>query len=563
MNQPPPPKTGVTDVNKDAEAPPEDERNPEIEEVDPALLAKALADLKNLVRGNGLKPDSITLENFEGEVLNFEADEIFKIDPVISEKHTTGRDQGEVVGSHSDAQQKIKAAIERITRDKELKKQTIAILKKRPDLGFAVPNQIIRLDRFNKKFVTHEPCGPCESSGKIPCAHCHGHKQIVCHRCHGHRDIQCHICQGTQFINTPQGRQQCTQCYGRGRINCDMCRQTGEIPCPKCKSMGQLPCTQCAHTGWHSHVYLMAVKAKAAFDFDRDDLPDGVPPLIEDYGSDLVLDEHVKAEIIEDRRKDEELDQTSKIDEYIIPYHVKLPWGDIAFAVNGKPLKAKLFGYNPLLLELPPILEKTMARGLVALGKAAKGNGDVGKHIETAIRYRAIGEAFLAAIPNPPRKALALLQQKYPYGITEDALKKLVTQAGAAMRQLTRKPRLIGLGLGVTTSAILTVLYFFSPVRNRLIIETAAQFPEPVPDFGIMLLSGSIVTAIIHIYAGKALQRALAPLAKRDNTIKIAPKAEESALWGYAAGAALFLLVAVLATMGGQGPGWLETLLKH
>jgi len=519
----------------------------EKEDVHPDLLAKALEDLKKLVKGNGIKPETVTMTGFDGEVLNFEAREIFKIETTIAEKRVTGRESGEVAGSNVDARQKISAAIERISRDRSIKKHTITILKKRRDMGLAVPGIVIRLDKHNQRFVLHEACNPCNATGKILCLNCQGKKKLICPRCHGQQTIQCHLCHGMQFIATDQGRTQCTQCRGQGQIACDLCRKLGMVPCPKCKGIGKAPCTQCAMTGWHSHLFLVSVLAKAAFTYDRESLPEEILPLIDAYGPDLVLKNHAQARIIEDVRYDTELDNTSKPDEYIIPYHVKIPWGDIQFAVGGKTLDAKLFGENPLFLEFPPLLEKTLSAPLDALARAAQGNGHIEQNTAKAIRARLIGEAFLTALSHPPPKALAIMEEKYPYGITEEMLKTIISRANTTIRNLTKKPRLKGLAIGLFASTAIFSAYFFSSFRNN----TGAMLPDTMPTFvpdAILMLSGDLLIAFcIHMSALRTLRSVFSPLLKNNNKTKISPAMTIAFLWGLPAACILFLVFFLLA----------------
>lgn len=538
---------------------PDDTGNDENKEkVDPALPKKALEDLRGLLRGNGIKSESVRLKYFDGEVFNFEGFGVFKIDPVVSEKHVPGKDHGEIAGSYPDAQQKIRAALEKISRDREVRRTTIDLLKKRPDLGVLVDNQIVHLERLGKKFVIHESCSPCDATGKILCRNCQGKRQVPCHTCHGQRQVICHACHGTQFMNTSRGRQQCTQCHGRGRVNCKMCEQTGHVQCPKCKATGKMPCQTCSSTGWNSRVFHVQVKARGSFTYDRDALPQELPPLIDEYGPDLVLGDHAQVRIIEEPRRDEELDRLSKPDEYIIPYHIRLAWGDIGFMLNKSEVKAKLFGFNPVLALLPPVLEKTLTGGLQALSKASQAGSDVAGQIGKAIRYRAIGETFLAAIPNPPQRAAAMIRERYPYGLGTELIHRMVAQANGAMKHLTLKPRLQGLGIGALAVAALFALYFFGPLRALVLGQTGAAFPQIVPDIGAVLVGGGIITAAIQLTAGAALQKALGRLLEKSrNRARLKPKPAQSALWGYPAAIVLFAVIMHLSVMNGApAPDW-------
>ena len=80
-----------------------------------------------------------------------------------------------------------------------------------------------------------------------------------------------------------------------------------------------------------SHVFNVGIRAKAEFAYDAEELPEELPELLDEYGSSLVLEEHAIARIVESSKKDEEMEQRAESDEFIIPYEVKMPWGDIKF----------------------------------------------------------------------------------------------------------------------------------------------------------------------------------------------------------------------------------------
>ncbi|MCB9990188.1 MAG: hypothetical protein H6867_02265 [Rhodospirillales bacterium] len=533
------------------------------EPVDPELPKKALANLRAVVKGNGLNPEALSLGNFHGEIVNFEAYQTYKLESTMAEKRVTGKENGEKAGSRQDAQQKNQVVMDRIAHDRDVKRMTASMLKKRQDIGFAVDNQVMNLRRYRKIYVVQEPCPLCEASGQITCQNCHGHRMIPCVKCKGHRDIQCHMCNGAQFINTPRGQQQCTYCHGRGRINCDMCRQLGEVQCPKCRATGKVPCQNCGATGWHSHLFVMDIKAKGRFSYDPNILPQELPPLIDEYGPRLVTEEHAQVRIIEEPAKDQEMDQRSKKGEYMIPYHAKLPWGDISFSARGKlTLKGHLFGYNALLVGLPPFLEDFIAKGLKALQNAAQGQGNVVKAVREAIRYRAIGETFLIASRAAPKLAANRLKERYPCGIREETLLDMATQARQAINHLTRKPRQKAFMIGSAITAALAVIYFFTPAR-AVMTESLGGIPDLLADLAVIIAGGAITTYTAQIMAHSALEKALGPLMKKDGAKKqIMPPASSSMFIAYPLAAIIFAVL-LFASMqsGGETPIWLAGML--
>jgi len=539
----------------------EDEKK---EQVDSALIKKAVEKLQAVIRGNGLKPEDVKLKHFEGEIISFEAFGVFKIEPSVSEKRVPGKEQGELASTYTDAQQRIKAALQRIIKDREVRKYKTDLLKKREDLGFGVDNLIVHLERLNKKFVLHEPCSPCHATGKILCRNCQGKRQIPCTACRGQRQVICPACRGTHYINGPKGRQQCLRCHARGRVMCKMCKQTGFMQCPKCKTSGKMRCSACSATGWNSRIFHVGVKAKGKFIYNRDILPKEMPPLIDELGPAIVLEDHGQVRLIEEPRRDEELDKLSPPDELVIPYLVRLAWGDIGFLLGEEEVRGKLFGFTPLLAHLPPVLEKIMRDGLNSLSQASQGKGNVAQHIGKAIRFRAIGETFLAALPHLPGRAMEMMAKRYPYGFGDQTIPNMVVQANLALKHLTRKPRLQGLGIGAVMSGGLFAAYFIGPLRE-IILSRLASLPEFVADVGMVLLGGAAITVSIHLTTAQVLQKTLGALVqKTKNNIKLAPKPAESLFWGYPAAILLFVAVMQLSIMrGGEPPDWTQGALKH
>ena len=62
--------------------------------VDPALLQRAVERMRHVARGNGIDPDSILLDHFDGETLNFKARSLCEINTAVVEKTMTGKETG-------------------------------------------------------------------------------------------------------------------------------------------------------------------------------------------------------------------------------------------------------------------------------------------------------------------------------------------------------------------------------------------------------------------------------------------------------------------------------------
>lgn len=556
-------------IDKTPPAPPSGTE--EKEEVDKALLEKAVHQLQTLAKGNGLPADAITLADFSGEVLDFESHAYFKVDPQISEKRLNGRQSADkIVGSLQDMRNRIKTAIEKISDNPVVRKNTISMLHQREDLGYGIENQAIMLESLNQSFAVHESCQTCSGAAYVQCKYCHGAGYTSCTKCHGSREENCKQCQGRQFIPAANGQQTpCPTCNGRGKTRCLLCQGDGRIECRNCKSKGKMPCEQCAGTGWHSLVCRLKVKAHSHFDYidpyneDSESVPPDILPLLEDLGPLLVLDEHADIKINEDHGHVEELKKLSKDDEYIIPYAVRLPWGDISFKINEKEqLSGKLFGFNPVLLAIPPFLEKTTAPGLSALMRAGTESAtNAEKNIKAALQFRLPRETLLAAAKYGHRKAFAIMKKRYPCGISDKTLHKIITASDRALKHITLRPRLNGLALGLLMTTLFFATYSLTPVRALFMQKITAPAAQTIMDIMMVAAGGALTTLTIQFTALKSLRGLLGNLLPAAKTKSLLPKAGQSALWGYVGSVVIFFIMIMAAYYTKEEmPVWLAPL---
>lgn len=547
---------------------PGDTTKPEEEEkekVSPSLLDAALALVKAAVKGNGLAPEKVTFDTFEGHVLHLETFERFKIEPRISEKLVHGKEKGEVVGSQQIAREKAQALVARVTLNPDVKKNTVEILKKRADLGFGLDSFYINLDTMNKVFVVHEICPVCSGASKMLCQTCQGSGKKVCIKCHGKLEIVCPVCRGMKFMNTTAGRTQCTRCYGKGEAPCKMCQRRGFTQCPQCKGGGRAQCRNCTGTGWHSHITRVEIRAKSRFDFDRESMPPEMPELLEKLRGEVVTDKHGQVSIIEDKTREEELNQSSDKDEYVIPYKLHIPWGHIRFVLDAELLEGKLFGFRPALVHTPPFLEKTAQVGLKLLAEAANTKRNAADRISEASRYRAVAETLVVTSQNGKRKALELLHRRYPFGFSAETLKRMVLQAEKAQHNVTRRTRMIGMMIGLSIVAVLDWAYYVGPGRKFLLSLAGSEaLQQNLADLMLVALGGIITTLAMQISSAKALRNAIGRLVPPERRKKMLPKAGREAFIGCALGLVIYLLMVELSLgTGAESPPWHTWILSQ
>lgn len=435
--------------------------------VPPEVLDAALTRMRNAARGNGIDPDTIAMTFFDGEVLHFTARNIVEVKPTLVEKSVPGREsKGEVCASAADLRARIQQCIEKSQYDPAVITLLSDLLDKRPDKGFAVNDLTFKLDSMNTVFVYYNSCTSC-TGGKINCMSCQGQGRTNCAKCQGTRLIKCPDCRGQKFIRTPQGQNApCRKCAGRGDVQCAFCRGQGTLPCKPCAATGRVDCQRCAGSGIISDIGYVSFEGKTHCVFDEEDLPPGVAELILKLGPELVSGDHVAAEILREKEHDAAQetyntnDQSSRRNELVVPYLIDLPYGQIGFTIGGgDEMRGLLFGLHPRLLNLPPFLEGPLAPGLDRLQQAAAHAGNARRDLNEAIRFRAIGDALIAAASLPPKKAARLLHKKWSLGLRRETTDQMVLTAGRAFANITRLPRLAGLGAGMALAGGLYALW--------------------------------------------------------------------------------------------------------
>jgi hypothetical protein len=538
---------------------------PEIpkEDVPPGLLDNAVDIVRNVVRGNGIDPDHITLKSFDGEVLNFECWECFKIEPVIAQRRVVGKAQGIVAGSQTDMRARMNADIANTTTNHDVRKQTDDILRRRLDLGFGIDYMVIRLDKMNKSYVVHEKCVTCGGSKGTPCKTCGGKGKTNCLRCNGTKRMVCPACKGLKIIKTAKSKRKCRRCNGMGRVNCLPCRQTGSMPCAACQGKGKARCATCNATGWRSLLGSLGIKAKSRFEFNPELMPEEVAPMIEELRSKLVTEKHAAVLINNNIIRERELHHESKPQEFIVPYHVRLPWGKIVINAEDKSLDGKLFGFNPRLLQMPPFMEELAAPELKLLTETVLNPADIVTKVKKMVERRALGDLFIANAFYTPVRAIDYMKKAYPIGFQDITIPKILQEAHQVLRALTQKPRMMGLIGGLVAATVVEFGYFHLGGRGAL----AAILPKDIPTlaFDMMLAGGGgWLSVFASQMAGRGVMlQALGDILTPYQRKKIIPKASLSAINGYLGGFLISgIMVAATVMKGTNVPEWVAPLMK-
>lgn len=246
-----------------------------------------------------------------------------------------------------------------------------------------------------------------------------------------------------------------------------------------------------------------------------------------------------------------------------IHYEASFPFADITFRVGNRPLKVDTYGQGKFV-RLPHILDHLLAEPLEELTRAARGQGDVAGTLRNAGRYRAIALALVATIRANAAQTTKRILQKYPEGLSPEVAMKIGKAADAAVAIVTRKPRYIGLAGGLMAVAGLYAFYYLGPGRGLITPYIPDARFNIIIDAGLIFIGGTITTLSIQIAAKNALHKAVGHLIPKEKRARMMPRARGAGLWGYAAGALIYLVMIELTrhVAGGNTPIWYQSLMS-
>lgn len=525
--------------------------------IDQAYKDNALAQVKALVKGNKFDPENVTLETFEGEILQFQAENMLTILRKDAHKKVGGRIQGPTpVDNEIALKEAMTRAYNSLAVDHDFERRIRDVILKRDDKGFGVDGDIIPLPFWKKEFVIYEPCLTCHKNGNIKCQNCSGQGTELCPRCSGSGMNPCSHCRGAQWVQAQNGQKiQCPVCHGQGRQGCNSCNHNGKIQCKTCRGKGITTCPNCNGAAWISDIHVMEIQARTNFDYPRKRLPDKVVLMIEKYGA--KISEHARITIsqqnqsivnIDDEEKARQQQESDQRNDIRIPvlYEVSIPYGHIEYNINGKSYYTFLFGTKAELSHVSPFLDDLIKNGIRKVTDAAEGRGDVVENLKQAAEYKTMRQGIVYASRHGLGKAKKMLQKSNPLGLSESAITTIITNADLAMKNITKKPRIIGtIAAGFLHAGIIGG-YMLLPVRSTLVSKLPQATLEPIADGLVLCLSVYLGMLVIQGFAQNAVQKVMAAVMPKNANVTISPKLGNTSMWN--AGIALAVFIGVLET---------------
>lgn len=459
--------------------------------------------MRKALKGNGVRLENVSVKSFDGAILEFTAATHVKFSNTISEKTVPGRAAGSnIFQNRQAAYQEAEGYVSAALKDVACIEQIKGLINQKPHHGFGLDNEAIKLSFLDREFVSHDPCNPCHGKGLTACTQCKGKGYEPCIHCNAQGFEKCHECHGNRQIRGPQGQMQtCHLCQGLGKTSCSFCRENRQVQCSICQTKGEIQCRACGGQGAQSNIVSAEIAAQCTHDFDAGSLPDKAAAVVKSLGVDLA--EQAQVTPVTKESEDGEPDVLHLF------YDVRVPQGNIEFAIKDQVVQAYLFGTEGTIKEIPDFLDGIIAPGITKLAQAATGQGSVGENIRAAVKYKTVKQAVMFAARYNSKKAAKALLHYTPLGLSVQGAQKLIDDANAALNNATKQQRTMAVAYGVGTGTVLGALYFLSPLRSILLAQIANAALHMPTNLVVLGLCAVVGYSVWQTMSSRARKQAL------------------------------------------------------
>ncbi len=503
-------------------------------EQDTPLTDYALNKLRQLAKGNGLKPDAIALVHTDEKTVPFTGTMLLTPKTESKVQRTTGKDTTIPKGSKS-----FTSFAELSTFATE-EQNTYAESEEwftdiQPEID-ALPGKGWGLE---STYVTHDKKATTSAFAEEPCQACAGQALLICDFCLGKRYNSCPVCQEIGFEpcyncfgsgREPSNQDQlCRICNGTRQAVCRTCQGQRGIPCAQCKATGNIPCATCAASGKMVEICTITFGADINFAVGSGaELPAALRRALDRHGIGLIAKGHADIDYV--KPEDEQIPGLVKLF-----YTAQIPCADMVVSFGGEKKRVAIFGHKRTLLEVPPYLDHALADGIAALAQAAK-SGNLARPLE----YRALHDSCRLILTG--KGDLNNLRRIYPNGLSKDTGTKILRLMRAALHRTTIAARYSGALLALLLAGGIGAGLYLTPhaqwgVNAALGIESAAALVSAA--LGYVLTSKAAQFKLRHMFpdippkggrigGALALVAALAGLALTFGMAFLNP---ESAVW--------------------------------
>lgn len=186
-------------------------------------------------------------------------------------------------------------------------------------------------------------------------------------------------------------------------------------------------------------------------------LPSGLLRLTQRVGEANLINGHADVAMkLPPKEPDPEIDRTS------IDLTATLPYADLKMKFGKKAAIVSVFGKLAKVAGVPPFLDEALAPARAILAKAAKGEADLHKACGLRVMADALNLMLLG------KSKVNDLRRLYTLGLSPDVAKEIMFNMDLALKEQTRKIRMIVAGSVLAACTLVFALLFISSLFNQM-----------------------------------------------------------------------------------------------
>ena len=514
------------------------------------LIKKTDARIQAQLTGNGASAKDIQFSIKRQGIGTFTARTHYDIKCETQSKEQIGHVvQGRVVDIQA-LSSEIQAYTAKIQSEKSVQDAMKHQIEALPQKGFGADKNDIVLSGQAQTFTSHKKCGSCAGQGQSQCRTCAGQGRSQCQMCHGVGDLQCMICHGTGQAEISGKRQHCNHCQGRGRTLCTHCNGQRSVQCPTCQGKGQMQCKTCQGQGEMSVITTVTPHAVTKSQINIQELDADPKRMVSLIGAhNLAKGDHINITLVKPPQDEEDnkawYEDKPVIDKSGVFYEATVPWAVGEVSYSGKPYNISLIGKKAAVAESGYFMDEVLKKPATVMQSAAQGDGIVASLLKDACEYRVSRETLTMVIKGQTKRTMMMLQKSYGVGLSKGFIQSFVKSTFLATKKITRRPRYVGLAVGLIVTGAL--YYYWFMMDGRGVTETQINKIRYAIDGLLMLVGMGLTFATIKGAGHLAMQSVLKDL---NINIKKIPAAGMAGVYGLGGCLVIWVVLFALTLMG-------------
>lgn len=426
----------------------------------PTLAERALARLRKVAAGNGLKSaDIVVYETQEKEITLKGKMDVSPLCETSAETYPGGvRGKGRTqVGTFAALQEAVAKHRSEFRGNTEWVHPVTEELRSHPGQGWGLESAKVTLPEKSAIYSATEICATCGGHKMLTCQQCLGKGTIICPQCQSRGRELCYYCSGRGEDPQKPG-QPCHTCNGTRYAPCRFCQAHGYQACPACNGRRGTPCGGCQATGRITQEAVVTCGAETHFTMQTEGVPGNLRQGLGRLGIVNLPKGHADITATLPPKEGEEASEGKKLTTILL-YSVVLPYAEMKISFGGKKGIVTALGKRCAISGVPNFLDSSLRPWLEKLRLAALGTAP----LESALDARAIDEILSLTVAG--KGQAKEVRRLYPFGLSAEVVSALLTYTRLALNKTTLKFRAATAVLCVALSAAFFYALFFEGIE--------------------------------------------------------------------------------------------------